>query len=290
MEYFTLRNGLQIPAIGYGTVKLGKPPVEANLDYSALQTVVDVGYRFFDTAMLYKNEEEIGDGFAKCGVAREELFISNKFPNNPPYNNTPESIRQTVEESLLRMKMDYYDLYLIHYAIPNKVKSLEGAEGVNTTTMDVEKSCQLWVTMNELMKEGKFKAVGVSNFDEAQLDILIRNTGIVPLVNQIRCNPAVPNFELIEYCKKLEIQPEAHSPLNFSAGPGDVRKDPAYVERIGEIGARYGKSWSQVLLRSYFQNGVISIPGSASRGHQIENMDIFDFSLSEEEMAIVQNR
>ena len=290
MEYFTLQTGVQIPAIGYGTVKLGKPPTEANLDYSALQTAINVGYRFFDTAMLYRNEDGIGKVLSECGVPRGELFISNKFPNNPPYHNTVESIRQAVEKSLQRMQTDYYDLYLIHYAIPNKVKSLEGAAGVNTLTMDIEKACQLWITMNDLKKEGKVQAVGVSYFDNNQLDVLIENTGIVPMVNQIRCNPAVPNFELIEYCKKMNILPEAHSPLNFAAGPGDIRKDPAYVERICQVGKKYGKTWSQVLLRSYFQNGVVSVPGSTSRSHQAENLDIFDFALTSEDMAIVQNR
>lgn len=290
MEHFTLRNGMNIPAIGYGTVQLGKGTVAANLDYSALHSAVEVGYRLFDTAILYKNEEGIGEHLQKCGLSREELFISDKFPNNPPFNTTPESIRQTVEESFSKMRTDYYDLFLIHYAIPNKVKSLQGVAGINTVSMDVEKTCQLWETMNQLMKEGKFRAIGVSNFDEEQLKILIKNTGIVPMVDQIRCNPAVPNFELIEYCKANGILPEAHSPLNFSAGPGDVRKDPAYVEKISGIGAKYGKSWSQVLLRSYFQNGLCSVPGSANRDHQAANLDIFDFALTDEEMAVVQNR
>lgn len=290
MEYFTLRNGMKMPAIGYGTVKLGKEPVAANMDYSALHTAIDVGYRLFDTAMLYKNEEGIGEQLKKCGLSREELIISNKFPNNPPFNSSRESIRKTVEESLSRMQMDYYDLYLIHYAVPNKVKSLQGVEGINTVSMDVEKTCELWVTLNELMAEGKFRAVGISNFDEDQLRILIENTGIVPMVNQVRCNPAEPNFGVIEYCKTLGIVPEAHSPLNFAAGPGDIRKDPAYVERISNIGQKYGKTWSQVLLRSYFQNGCCSVPGSASREHQKENIEIFDFSLTDEEMAVVQNR
>lgn len=290
MEHFTLRNGVKLPAVGYGTVKLGKGPVEVNLDYSALHTAIDVGYRLFDTAILYKNEEGIGEHLEKCGLAREELIISDKFPNNPPFNSTPESIRKAVDESFARMRTDYYDLFMIHYAIPNKVKSLEGVEGINTVSMDVERTCELWVTMNALMKEGRFRAVGVSNFDREQLDILIQNTGIVPMVNQIRCNPVVPNFELIEYCKSLGILPEAHSPLNFSAGPGDVRKDPAYIQTLQELGAKYGKSWSQVLLRSYYQNGLCSVPGSASRAHQEENLSIFDFQLTDEEMAVVQNR
>lgn len=290
MEYFTLRSGVKLPAVGFGTVKLGKGDNPANLDFSALDTAIEAGYRLFDTAMLYKNEEGIGQKLSNCGLARDEMIVSNKFPNNPPYNDTPESIRKTVEDSLLRMRMDYYDLYLIHYAIPNKVPSLRGVAGVNTLTMDVEKTCQLWVTMNELMAEGKLRAVGVSNFNEEQLSVLIQNTGITPMVDQIRCNPADPNLELIEFCKAHGILPEGHSPLNFSLGPGDVRKDPVYVERISRIGEAYGKSWSQVLLRSYFQNGVLSVPGSASMAHQKANLDIFDFALSDEEMAVVQNR
>lgn len=282
MEYFKLRNGGVMPAIGCGTVKYGRVDGDLskplNGDFSSVDAALKAGYRLFDTAFAYGNEEGIGERIALSGIPREELFLSSKVPNKPPYYENPASIRACVEESLRRMRTDYFDMMLIHQAVAGV------ASNDSTAKMDLDRVSMIWNTLIELMHEGKLKGIGVSNFNKAQLEQLISVSSEIPMVNQIRYNPASPNLEVVEYCKSLGIVPEAHSPLNFSARRGVSICDPEYKARLDQIAADHGKGWSQVLLRFYFQLGMVSVPGSSKFSHLAANLDIFDMELSPEEM------
>ena len=283
MEYFTLHNGTKMPAIGCGTVTFGREggklenPI--NGDFSAVDSALEVGYRLFDTALAYGNEEGVGERLACGNIPREELFLSSKVPNKPPYYESPASVRASVEESLRRMRTDYFDMMLIHHAVPGKT-DLSG-DGL---VMDVERVCMIWDTLTDMMHEGKLRGIGVSNFNEEHLKLLMKNCTEVPMVNQIRCNPANQNNTVIAFCKENGIVPEAHSPLNFSRSRGVVLEMPDYKARLAEYGDKYGKSWAQILLRYYYQSGMASVPGSAKRNHQAGNLDIFDFCLTKDEM------
>ena len=199
------------------------------------------------------------------------------MPNKGPYNLTPASVRESVEESLRRMRTDYFDLILIHHAIPVKVELAGG-------TMDLERVCMIWNTLIELKREGKMRNIGVSNFNAGQLRLLIANTSEVPAEDQFRFNPASPNNSTLAFCRENGILPEAHSPLNFTRSRGSAYRDPAYMEKLNAIAAAHGKNWAQVLLRNNYQLGMVSVPGSTSFGHRKANLEIFDFELTEAEL------
>ena len=187
-------------------------------------------------------------------------------------------MRDSVCESMRRLRTDYLDMLLIHHAVPPKAE----AQGL---PMDLERTAEVWLTFNELMKEGKLRGIGVSNFNIEQLKQLVDATGVKPMVNQIRCNPAIQNREIIEYCKSMDILPEAHSPLNFTVARDKKVEDPEYKALLVETGEKYGKHWAQVQLRYNFQSGIVSIPKSSNPKNQASNLNIFDFALTDEEMA-----
>ena len=283
MEYFTLANGVRIPAIGTGTNTFGRDDDDLMSkptgNFKAMESCLEVGYKLYDTAISYRNEEGIGECLKKSSVPREELFILGKIPNDDPYNTDPESIRKSVSDSMARLNIDYFDLFLIHQAVPARVAK-EGGK------MDEEKTCALYRELEALYREGKFRAIGVSNFDVEQLKILMDRCEIVPMVNEIRSNPATRNQEILDFCKANGILPVAHSPLNFTAGAFkvDAEKKAAYIAKAAPVGEKYGKSWAQVLLRWNYQAGICSIPKSSSPKNQAANLEIFDFALTDEEM------
>ena len=282
MQYFTLHNGLLMPAIGSGTNNFGRADSneyksELIGDYSAMESALEVGYRMFDTALAYGNEDGIGDCLQESGIARSEFFIMGKIPNRAPYNCTPESIRESVDTSLQRLKTDYFDMFLIHKAVDDAVAKQGGV-------MDLTKTLEIWYTLTELYKEGKLRGIGISNFDVPQLTAFLKDCGEVPMVNEVRCNPACRNDEVIALCKEKGVQPIAHSPLSFSIAPGVFAVDEDYKAKLAGIGEKYGKTWAQVQLRYNFQNGVASIPRSFKKKNQAASLDIFDFELSSEEM------
>ena len=283
MEYFKLANGNLMPAIGSGTNNFGRADSneyksELIGDYSAMESALEVGYRMFDTALAYGNEDGIGDCIVKSGIDRSEFFIMGKIPNRAPYNSTPESIRESVDTSLQRLKTDYFDMFLIHKAVDDAVAKQGGV-------MDLTKTLEIWYTLNELYKEGKLRGIGVSNFDKDQMSAFLKECGMPPMVNEVRCNPACRNTEAIAFCKEKGIQPIAHSPLSFSVAPGVFAVDEDYKLKLAGIGEKYGKTWAQVQLRYNYQNGIASIPRSSKKKNQAASLDIFDFTLSDEEMT-----
>ena len=282
MEYFTLSNGRKIPAVGSGTLTFGRADSECfesplNGDFSGMESAIRVGYRMFDTAMAYGNEEGLGKCFEESGIAREEFFIMGKIPNRAPYNSSPENIRASVESSLKNLRTDYFDMFLIHKAVDN-------AEAARGGQMNLSKTLEIWRVLTDMMHEGKLLGIGVSNFDVPQMELFLKDCGVVPMVNELRSNPAVRNLDSIAYCKAHGILPIAHSPLSGSIGPGVFADCTAFKAKLSKVGAKYNKHWAQVQLRSNYQLGMGSIPRSSIVMEQVSDLDIFDFCLTDEEM------
>lgn len=285
MEYFKLSNGIDMPVVGSGSNSFGRAGNQFdtpwNGDFTPMKTAIEVGTRFFDTAMSYLNEEGIGQCLVESGIPREEFFLMGKIPNRLPYNENKQVMRQWIDDSLKNMRTDYFDMFIIH-------KAVDDAAARRGEKMNVEKTLEIWETLKELYAEGKFRGIGVSNFDTEQLQLFIDGgCGLLPMVNEIRCNPAMECGDTVAMCKKLGIQVVAHSPLSFSVGPGIFSVDEEYKKMIGEMGEKYGKSWAQMQLRYNFQRGIISIPKSHKPKNQAASLDIFDFEISPEEMDIL---
>lgn len=249
----TLNNGLKMPMLGFGTNTL-----RGDLGVNSVETAISVGYRLIDTAKIYGNEESVGEGIVKSGVDREALFVTSKlWVDDTGYENTMEAF----ELSLNKLGLDYLDLYLIH-----------------RPRGDVKGS---WKAMEELHKKGMIKAIGISNFDESQMTELMSYASVKPAVNQIETHVFYQQQKAHQFMKKTGIQMEAWSP--FAAGRNGIFTNGT----IADIGKKYNKRNAQVCLRWLFQRGIVSIPRSRNKAHMIENLDIFDFELSQEDMNIL---
>lgn len=248
-----LNNGVKMPWLGLGVFKVE----DGGLVSEVVKTGVRAGYRSIDTAMVYRNETGVGEGIRDCGVPREELFITSKVWNA---DQGYESTLRAYEESLERLGLDHLDLYLVHWPVKGKY--------VDT-----------WRALVELYKRGAVRAIGVSNFQIHHLEDVIRDSGVVPMVNQIEYHPHLSQKPLLAFCKQHGVQPEAWGPL----AQGRLTDHPA----LADIGAKYGKTPSQVMLRWDLQNGVVTIPKSIREERLKENAAIFDFVLSEGDMAAI---
>lgn len=266
MEYFTLSNGVNMPVLGSGCNSFGRSDgrwqSEPDGDYRPLVSAIKVGYRYFDTAIDYHNEAAIGLFISESGIHREEFFLSTKIPERPEYIASKDSVRMHITRSLERLRTDYLDLLLIH-------RPSEDVEGIIRT----------WETMSVMMAEGKIRAIGVSNFEIPLLKTVMDVSKTKPMVNQVMINPGMWHTEVVEFCLKNDIRPTAWGPLtNVSENnKNDLRK----------IGVKYNKSWAQVLLRHYFQRGIVSVPKSHFVNEQKENLEIFDFKLTDDEMDTI---
>jgi 2,5-diketo-D-gluconate reductase A len=219
---------------------------------------ISVGYRLIDTAHIYGNEEAVGEGIKLSGIKREELFITSKlWVDDSGYEGT----KKAFATSLNKLGLDYLDLYLIH-----------------RPRGDVKGS---WKAMEELNKEGKIRAIGVSNFQPDQLDELMTYANIKPAINQIETHVFLQQNASYDYLKKSQIQMEAWSP--FAAGRNEMFKNRV----LADIGSKYNKSNAQVILRWHYQRGIIAIPRSSQKEHMIENLNIFDFELSKPDMQTI---
>ncbi|MGG0844829.1 aldo/keto reductase [Peribacillus simplex] len=249
-ETITLHNGVQMPQLGFGVfkVKNGKETVES------VKKAIQVGYRAIDTAAIYENEEGVGQAIRECGVPREELFITSKVWNTEQGYDTT---LQAFDDSLNRLGLEYLDLYLIHW--PGKDKYLE-----------------TWRALEKLYKDGKVKSIGVSNFHVHHLENLLANSEVKPVVNQIELHPLLTQLEIRDYCAKHEIKVTSWSPL----GRGNLLEEPT----INHIAKKHGKSSAQVLIRWHLQHDLVVIPKSITPSRIEENAQVFDFSLSLNEM------
>jgi diketogulonate reductase-like aldo/keto reductase len=251
----TLHNGVEMPWFGLGVFKVedGAELVEA------VKAAIKNGYRSIDTAAIYDNETGVGQGIREAmveyNVAREELFVTSKVWN-PDLGY--ESTLAAYETTLQKLGLDYLDLYLIHWPVEGKFQ-------------------EAWRALETLYKDGRVKAIGVSNFQIHHLETLMKDAVVKPMVNQVELHPQLTQKELIEYGKKQGIQIEAWSPLM----QGQLLEHPV----LKEIADKHNKSIAQVILRWDLQHGIVTIPKSTKEQRIIENSDVFDFVLSEEELA-----
>jgi methylglyoxal/glyoxal reductase len=246
----TLHNGIEIPYVGLGVYQM-KDPSETVL---AVRTAIESGYRSIDTAAIYDNEEDVGQGVKEGGVAREELFITSKVWNGDQgYDMTMKAF----ETSLKKLDMDYLDMYLIHWPVEGKY---------NDT----------WKAMERLHSEGLVKTIGVSNFHPHHLQDLMKYSNEKPVLNQIELHPRLNQEKIREFCASQHIAVEAWSPI----AQGRVLNEPT----LNHIAEKHEKSAAQVILRWHLQNDVIIIPKSVHEHRIKENADLFNFELSMEEM------
>ena len=262
MKELILNDTNKIPMVGFGTYKLlGQEGVES-VNYA-----LSNGYRLIDTAAIYGNEVAVGKGIKASGIAREELFVTTKlWRENLGY----EATKTELQKSLDRLNLDYLDLYLIHW--PANARNYDNWQKANADS---------WRAMEELQAEGKIKSIGVSNFFQKHLEALFQTAKVIPSVNQIEFHPGYWQPELTDYCKKQNIAVESWSPL----ARGKVFGNKA----LEAISQNHNKSVSQICLKWVIQHDVIVIPKSASPERIDENINIFDFELSAEEMEQINN-
>ena len=251
----TLDDGVQIPQLGFGTWQI--PPAEAR---DRVAEALEVGYRHIDTAQMYGNEAGVGEAIAASGLARDEVFVTTKLNNN---RHAPEQVGPALDASLERLGLEQVDLFLIHWPLP-----MIEIDYVDT-----------WRAMTEVLADGRARAIGVSNFQPTHLRRIIDATGVVPAVNQIEVHPYFSQDDLREFGASLSIATEAWSPL----AQGQVFDD----ERLAVIAERVGRSVSQVVLRWAIQRGDIVFPKASSVPRIAENFALFDFELSDEDMAAI---
>ncbi len=250
MEYVTLSNGVKMPILGYGVYQVTKEECER-----CVLDALDAGYRAIDTAQSYFNEEEVGNAIQKSGVPREEIFLTTKvWIEHYGYEQT----RASVLESLRKLKTDYLDLCLLHQPFADYY----GA----------------WRALEDLYEEGKIRAIGISNFYPDRMVDIASFARIRPMVNQVETHPLNQQKVAKEYMDKYNVQIEAWAP--FGEGRGGLFNN----EVLKEIGAKYGKSTAQVMLRWHIQRGVVVIPKSTHKERMVENLNVFDFTLSNEDM------
>ncbi|MEH7074299.1 aldo/keto reductase [Neobacillus drentensis] len=246
----TLNNGVKMPWFGLDVFKVDEGPELVN----AVKTAIQHGYRSIDTAAIYGNEEGVGRGIKESGIAREELFITSKVWNADLGYDSTLAAYQT---SLDKLGLDYLDLYLIHWPVAGKYK-------------------EAWRALETLYKEGRVRAIGVSNFQVHHLEDLMKVAEVKPMVNQVEYHPRLTQKEVQAFCREQGIQFEAWSPLM----QGQLLDN----EVLAEIAAKYNKSVAQIILRWDLQNGVVTIPKSTKENRIIENSRVFDFKLTQEEM------
>lgn len=263
-ECFTLSNGYQIPCIGYGTWQTP----DGDTAVMAVREAIKAGYRHIDAAACYKNEKSVGigihKGLADANISREELFVTSKVWNTERgYGKTKEAFKKTCAD----LGLDYLDLYLIHW--PASSHQYREWEKINLET---------WRAMTELYQSGKIKAIGVSNFMPHHLEALMK-TEIAPMINQIEFHPGLMQKETVRYCKENNIMVEAWSPL----GTGRMLVNPV----LKELAGKYGKSTAQLCIKWVLQNDALPLPKSVTPARIKENLDVFDFAISQEDMETI---
>lgn len=254
MEFVTLNNGVKMPVLGYGVYQVDPAECER-----CVLDAIEVGYRSIDTAQAYHNEEGVGAAVKKCGVPRDELFITTKvWISNGGY----EKAKASIEESLKKLGTDYIDLLLIHQPFNDYYGSYRA--------------------MEEAYKEGKVRAIGVSNFYPDRLIDLCKFVSVTPAVNQVETHPFMQQRDAHAIMEKYGVQHESWGP--FAEGKKGIFTNPI----LQEIGKKYQKSAAQAILRFLIQSGVVVIPKSTHKERMEENFNVFDFALSDEDMKAIE--
>lgn len=252
----TLNDGNRIPQLGFGVFQI--PPHQTA---AAVRNALDIGYRHIDTAEMYENERQVGEAVRELGLGRGEVFLTSKLSN--AYHR-PDDARRAFDRTLSELGTDYLDLFLIHWPLP----TLYDGDFVST-----------WHVLEEFKRDGRARSIGVSNFQPDHLDRLVKESDVVPAVNQVEVHPYLTNERVREHSGNLGILVEAWSPI----AQGAVLDDPA----VREIGERLGRTPAQVVLRWHVQRGDIVFPKTVTRARAEENFAIFDFALAEDEMAAI---
>lgn len=248
----TLNNGTKMPQLGFGTW-----PLKGRTATKSVRTAIQNGYRLIDTAQIYENEAAVYKGIIESGIDRKEIFITTKIS---PYSMQEHTVREYLDKSIEALGGEYIDLVLIHGPIQNEIK-------------------QTWEILEEYVEQGKIRSIGISNFKQKHIDSLLEYAKIKPVINQIEINPYNIQQDLTDYSFKKNIQVEAWSPL----ASGKILKN----KKLIELAKKYHKSPAQIILRWDIQKGIITIPRSNNPKYIAENINIFDFELSEEDMSII---
>jgi len=257
MEKVRLNNGVEMPWVGMGVFR-----IEDNSEAErVVKTALSVGYRHIDTAMYYHNETAVGKAIKESGIPREEIFVTTKMWNDDQRSG---KVKEAFEDSLKRLDMDYLDLYLIHWPIEGKY-------------------IETWKKFEEIYHSGKVKAIGVSNFKQHHLERLLNESEVIPAVNQIELHPYLIQEDDLVFCNSMGIQVEAWS--QFAANQTNLLKE----DILTTIANKYSKSTAQVVLRWDYQRGVVTIPKSANEKRMEENLNIFDFNLTDDEIKSINS-
>ncbi|KAF2890769.1 hypothetical protein ILUMI_15404 [Ignelater luminosus] len=280
-------NKLKIPMIGLGTWKITPEQVR-----KVIKTAIDLGYRHFDCAVIYGNEAEIGeaikDSIDKKRVAREDLFITGKLWNT---FHRHELVEECITKSLYNLKIDYFDLYLMHWPMAYKEGSDLMPRYGNRILYSLVHYVDTWQAMQELVDKCLTKSIGVANFSIRQLQLLLRGASIKPVLNQIECHPYLNQESLVSFCKSNGIAVTCYSPLGSPDRPWVKMGEPILLQdpKLKEVGEFYFKTPAQVALRYQVQRGNIVIPKSVTPARLKHNLEIFDFKLSCEHMEEIDS-
>nr|CAH7752799.1 unnamed protein product [Callosobruchus chinensis] len=279
-----LNNGLEIPAFGLGTWKSKPGEVE-----QAVKDAIDLGYRHIDCAYVYGNEKEVGAALkAKLNdgtVKREDLWVTSKLWNA---FHRPDLVEKALKESLKNLQLDYLDLYLIHWPVAYKEEGELFPRDANGKIIfsDVD-YVDTWKALEECVRKGLTKSIGLSNFNSKQIERVLSIATIKPVMDQVECHPYLNQKKLIEFCRSKNIAVTGYSPLGSPDRPWAKPEDPQLLDdpKLKQLADKYKKTPAQILLRYQVERGVITIPKSVTKSRLQQNIDIFDFSLSKEDVA-----
>ena len=260
-DTYKLSNGVGIPCIGFGTWQTP----DGDVAVRSVAAAIEAGYRHIDTAQAYGNEESVGKGIRESGIDRKELFVTTKLWNS---NHSYELTMRTFEESMNKLGLDYLDLFLIHW--PNPIAFRDHWQEANAES---------WKAMEELYEAGKIRAIGVSNFRPHHIEEILKTAKIAPMVNQIRLCPGDTQDETVNWCREHDMVLEAYSPL----GIGQIFEVPE-MQKLAE---KYHRSIAQVCIRWSLQRGYLPLPKSVTPSRIQENLKVFDFELSDEDVRLI---
>ena len=263
-EYYTLNDGTKIPKIGFGTYN-----EEFEDNKVSILKALDCGYRFFDTASLYETERSLGSAIKESGISRSEVIIETKLWID---EMGAENAKRALDKSLDRLQMDYVDIYMIHW--PRQT----GADDEKWKELDID----TWKAMEEMVKQGFVKRLGLSNFLPHHLKNILENCTIRPVVDQMELHPGYSQEAAVAYCKENDVLPMAWSPLG--RGRENATIGNSILVRLSK---KYGKSIQQINLRFLLQKGILPIPKASSVEHMKANLDVFDFELSIDEVSML---
>ena len=264
-ETYKMNNGIEIPKLALGTWFIDDKDAE-----EAVLQAVEIGYRHIDTAQAYDNERGVGKGVRSCGISRDKIFVTSKVAAE---NKTYRSACESIDETLCKMKLDYIDMMIIHSPQP-------WIEVNKSENRYFEENKQVWKAMEDSVRSGKVKAIGVSNFLEVDIENILSECEISPAVNQVLCHISNTPFELIRYCEKKGILMEAYSPIAH----GEALKNKS----IAEMAKKYGVSTSQLCIKYDLQLGMVVLPKTANPKHMKSNAEL-SFTISDEDMETLKN-